>query len=73
LLQQAEQRRTRRLILLTALKSLTGLIPGLGLILEKRARTGLNLMLAFLFCTAVILLCWRNFLSNLALLAIAAL
>jgi hypothetical protein len=73
LLQQAEQRRTRRLILLTALKSLTGLIPGLGLILEKRARTGRNLMLAFLFCTAVVLLCWRNFLSNLALLAIAAL
>lgn len=73
LLQQAEQKRMRRLIWLTALKSLTGLIPGLGLILEKRTKEGRNLLLAFFLCAAMVFLCWRNFLSNLALLAIAVL
>ncbi len=73
LLQQAEQRRMRRLIWLTAIKSLTGLIPGLGLIWEKRTKEGRNLLLAFLLCAAMVFLCWHNFLSNLALLVIAAL
>ncbi|MCX7969484.1 MAG: zinc ribbon domain-containing protein [Armatimonadetes bacterium] len=71
--QRTERRRMRRLIWLTAIRSLAGLIPGLGLLMEKRAREGWQLLGVFVFCVAVVALCWRNFLSNIALLAIAVL
>ncbi len=71
--QRAEQRRMRSLIWLAAIKSLTGLIPGLGLFVEKRTREGLWLFGAFIVLCAIALLCWHNFLSNIALLAILVL
>lgn len=71
--QISEQRRLRRLIWLTALRSLAGLIPGIGLLRERRSQEGWRLLFAFLICIAIAVLCWRNFLSNIALLTIAGL
>ncbi len=70
--QQRERRHFRRLVALIALRSLWGLVPGLGLLLERQ-RQGRWLLLASLFCLLLIFLCWRNALSNLALLSLAAL
>lgn len=71
--QRAEQQRMRRLIWLTAIRSFAGLIPGLGLLRERRTKEGWRLFCAFLACIAIAVICWRNFLSNIALFAMVAL
>lgn len=71
--QRAEEQRRRRLIWLTVIRSLAGLIPGLGLLREKRVKEGWMLFCAFLACIATAVICWRNFLSNIALFTIVGL
>ncbi len=73
LAQERERRRLRRLVILTAFRSLWGLIPGLGLLREQQPQQGWRLLSAFFVCLALVGLCWRNFLSNWALWAIAGL
>lgn len=71
--QKAEQRRLRWLMFRTALQSLWGIIPGLGLLRERRTAEGWRLLAASFICLAIAALCWFNSLSNIALLTIVGL